>query len=71
MGLFPLSDLDRWLEAVKRDEGYNIARNACHDWLDSMAEMADAGINVASIRSDLIHSMNRLNIALPPEDRPS
>jgi uncharacterized protein YcbX len=64
MTFCPTHSLDVWLTTLRDQEGYDAAKDTVSDWLDCLAEMASAGLDVAHLTQDIYHSANRCNIAI-------
>jgi hypothetical protein len=64
MGQNTLQTLQEWLRMERQREGYDAIKRLVEDWLCTLEELSEAGVNVAEIEATVRAAADRLNIAI-------
>jgi hypothetical protein len=69
MGQNTPQGLVEWLRIERQTHGYDAAKQLIDDWLCTLEELAEAGVNVAEIEHLVRSAADRLNIAISKADK--
>jgi hypothetical protein len=64
MGQNTLQRLQEWLKSERDEQGYDAAKQLVEDWLCTLEELSEAGVNVVEIECLVRAAADRLNIAI-------